>query len=352
MTDALSEWWHSFADYSLKGCAPRYEAMVRAAADDPAVMAVGAAAPPEAHVPNNLHAAARYLLLDGADHPLAAGYEPDFQGDIGRLFCDFVRSRPDEIAALLATRYVQTNEVNRTAAIAPLVNLVARRARVETAGTRLALVDVGCSAGLNLLLDRYRIEVGDTVLGPADARLRLTAECRGAAPIAAPAEIAWRRGIDRNPIDVTDDDEARWLESLVWPDHPDRLARLRAAIAEVRADPPPLVRADAVDGLRAALVDAPADLSVLVVTSWVVFYFDEEQRRALEATILGADRPVSWLAMEMAGIVPGIEVPEPPPDAGEVSVMTLVTGGAGRPTTREFLGFTHPHGAWVDLVPH
>ncbi|MEZ5244845.1 MAG: DUF2332 domain-containing protein [Acidimicrobiales bacterium] len=345
MTAALSEWWHSFADYSLKGYAPLYEAMVRAAADDPDVMALVAAAPPEAHVPNNLHAAARFLLLQGADHPLATAYEPGFRGDIGALFCDFVGAHRDEIAALLATRYVQTNEVNRTAAIAPLVNLVAQRS-----GSRLALVDVGCSAGLNLLLDRYRIEVGDTVLGPTDARLRLTAECRGAAPIAAPAEIAWRRGIDRNPIDVTDDDEARWLESLVWPDHPDRLTRLRAAIAEVRADPPPLVRADAVDGLRAALGDAPTDLAVLVITTWVVFYFDEEQRRALEATIVEADRPVAWLAMEMAGIVPGIEVPEPPPDAGEVSVMTLVTGGAGRPTTREFLGFTHPHGAWVDLV--
>ena len=345
MTAALGEWWHSFADYSLKGYAPRYEAMVRAAADDPEVMALVAAAPPEAHVPNNLHAAARFLLLGGAEHPFAAGYEPDFHGDIGALFCDFVRAHRNEIAALLATRYVQTNEVNRTTAVAPLVNLVAQRA-----GSRLALVDVGCSAGLNLLLDRYRIEVGDTVLGPADARLRLRAESRGAVPIAEPAEIAWRRGIDRNPIDVTDDDEARWLESLVWPDHPDRLARLRAAIAEVRADPPPLVRADAVDGLRAALADAPAELTVLVLTTWVVFYFDEELRRAFEATIVDADRPVAWLAMEMAGVVPGIEVPDPPPGEGEVSVMTLVTGGAGTPVTREFRGFTHPHGAWVDLV--
>jgi hypothetical protein len=345
VTADLAEWWRSFADYSLKGYAPLYEAMVRAAADDPDVMALVAAAPPEAHVPNNLHAAARFLLLQGADHPLAAAYEPDFHGDIGALFCDFVGAHRDEIAALLATRYVQTNEVNRTAAIAPLVNLVAQRA-----GSPLALVDVGCSAGLNLLLDRYRIEIGDVALGPVDARLRINAENRGAAPVAAPADIAWRRGVDRNPLDVTDPDQAHWLESLVWPDHPDRLVRLRAAIAEVVADPPLLVRADAVDGLRGALADAPRDLSVLVVTTWVVFYFDEELRREFETTILEADRPTAWLAMEMAGVVPDIDIPDSPHGEGEVSVMTLVTGGAGQPSTREFLGFTHPHGAWVDLV--
>ena len=345
MTAELAEWWRSFADYSLKGYAPLYESMVRAAADDPEVMALVAAAPPEAHVPNNLHAAARFLLLQGADHPLAGAYEPGFRGDVGSLFCDLVLSRRDAIAALLATRYVQTNEVNRTVAIAPLVNLVAERA-----GSALALVDVGCSAGLNLLLDRYRIEVGDVVLGPADARLRLTAESRGSEPVAAPAHIGWRRGIDRNPIDVSDPDEAHWLESLVWPDHPDRLARLRAAIAEVVARPPTLVRADALAGLRGALVDAPAELDVLIVTTWVVFYFDEELRREFEATILGAERATAWLAMEMAGVVPDVDIPTPPETDGEVSVMTLVTGGAGRPVTREFLGFTHPHGAWVDLA--
>ena len=94
----------------------------------------------------------------------ARAYEPGFQGDIGSLFCDFVVSHREEIAPLLATRYVQTNEVNRAAAIAPLVNLYAQRS-----GLPVALVDVGCSAGLNLLLDRYRIELGDVALGPVDA---------------------------------------------------------------------------------------------------------------------------------------------------------------------------------------
>lgn len=344
MTDPIADFFVSFADYNLKGYAPLYEKIIRAAAANEEVMGIVAAAPAEAHVPNNLLAAARYLLLSGLEHPLARAYEPDFRGDVGALFCDFVLGHRDEVGELLATRYVQTNEVNRTAAIAPLLNLVAQRV-----GSRLALVDVGCSAGLNLLLDRYRIEVGNVALGPADARLRLTAESRGRPAVDAPADIGWRRGVDRNPIDVTDPDEARWLESLIWPDHPERLERMHAAIAEVRADPPVLVRADAVAGLRGALADAPADLLMTIVTTWVLFYFDDDLRREFEATILEADRPTAWIAMEMAGVVPDVDIPAPPEGEGEVSVMTLVTGGAGRPVTREFLGFTHPHGAWVDL---
>jgi hypothetical protein len=296
-------------------------------------------------VPNDLHAAARYLTLLDPSLPLAAVYEPDFVGDATAPFCDLILSHKAEILELLATRYVQTNEVNRTAAIAPLVNRIAERAQ-----SPIALIDVGCSGGLNLLLDRYRINVGDVGLGPLDARLHLHAENRGAPVTATPADIEWRRGIDRNPIDLTDPDEARWLESLVWPDQPERLARLRAAIEEAQANPPPLVKADAVEGLWAALADAPADLLTLVVTTWVVFYFSEDLRREFEATILEADRPTAWLAMEMAGVVPGIDLPPTPDDDGEVSAMTLVTGGAGRKPTREFLGWTHPHGAWVDLV--
>jgi len=341
----LADFFRSFADYSLAGYAPLYEAMVRAAADNPEVIALVAKAPPQAHVPNNLHAAARYLLLSGVAHPLAAAYEPDFEGDVGALFCDLVLSEPDAIAELLATRFVQTNEVNRAAAIAPLLNLIAQR-RDE----RLALIDVGCSAGLNLLLDRYRIDVGDATLGPLDARLRLEAESRGSRAVTTPADIAWRRGVDRNPIDVTDADEARWLESLVWPDHPDRLDRLRAAIAEARTDPPELVRADAVAGVAEALTDAPRDLLAVVLTTWVVFYFDDDLRREFEAAITEASRPTAWLAMEMGGVVPGIDMPPAPGGEGEVSVMSLVSGGAGDPVTREFLGFTHPHGAWVDLA--
>ena len=36
--------------------------------------------------------------------------------------------------------------------------------------------------------------------------------------------IVWRIGLDLSPVDVNDDDQVAWLESLVWPEEVDRLA--------------------------------------------------------------------------------------------------------------------------------
>ena len=194
MTTEISDFFVAFADHSLATYAPRYDRMTRAAAENAEVMALVAAAPPEAHSPNNLQAAAHYLLLRGVDHPLGAAYEPAYQGDPGAAFCDLLLSHREEVATLLATRFVQTNEVNRCAAIAPAVNRIARATT-----SPIALVDVGCSAGLNLLFDRYRIHLGGVTLGPSDAQVRLEAEHRGGPIEATSPRIGWRRGVDRRP---------------------------------------------------------------------------------------------------------------------------------------------------------
>ena len=150
---------------------------------------------------------------------------------------------------------------------------------------------------------------------------------------------------------MTDEDQRAWLEALIWPDQPERAERLRGAIDAFLLEPPELVQTDAVDGVRGALEDAPPDMLVVIVTTWVVYYFDDDTRRAFESAIVEADRPTAWLAMEMVGVVPDVAVPPPPGEDGYESAITLVEGGGGRPPQRSWLGYSHPHGAWVDLAP-
>ena len=69
--------------------------------------------------------------------------------------------------------------------------------------------------------------------------------------------MAWRGGVDLNPLDVTDDDAMAWLANLVWPEHDERRERLRTAIEVARTDPPPLHPGDLLDELP-ALVDEAA----------------------------------------------------------------------------------------------
>ncbi len=138
------------------GCVT-YGAISRAAANDPELLALMQQAPPAQRRPNLLFAAVHYLLLRGADHPLAAYYDtvrpeaapPD--ADVVPVFRDFCLTYRAQLEPLIATRSTQTNEVGRCAMLLPALCAIAA---VES-GAALSLLDLGTSAGLNLLFDRY-----------------------------------------------------------------------------------------------------------------------------------------------------------------------------------------------------
>ncbi len=343
MTSELADVWRYFADVSLGSYAPLYDRVTRATAEDPELLKLVASADENARMPNNLHAAAQFLLADLPDHPLAAIYRGESDADPAEPFRNLVLTHRDQILELMATRKVQTNEVRRASAIVPSLTLVAQRHN-----TPVALIDAGSSAGLNLLVDHLHIDYGSASVGPPDSPVQVDAELIGPAPALDGLSIGWRRGFDRSPIDVSDPDQARWLRALVWPDHRDRLVRLSAAIDLFNHHRPELVTAEALDGLSAALRDAPTDMMPVVVTSWVVFYFPPELRAAFNDAIVNANRPVAWLSMEMAGVVEDIDAGDPPDLNTEASLVALVTADGAGSATREALGWTHGHGSWLD----
>src|SRR5436190_361975 len=82
------------------------------------------------------------------------------------------------------------------------------------------LLGVVASAGLNLGCDRYLLDYGPAgTSGPADAAVRIECTVRGGRPPIAPRlpEIAARLGLDRSPIDLTDERDARWMLACIWP---------------------------------------------------------------------------------------------------------------------------------------
>ena len=141
------------------------------------------------------------------------------------MFRDLCLSQRAQVSQILATRHTQTNEPGRAALLAPGLATAA-----DLMGEPVGLLDAGCSAGLNLLIDRYRFEYGAAgSLGPAASPVTIACELRGTqAPLRLPA-IAARLGLDRSPVDITRADDARWLLACVWPDT-GRLARTAAAM--------------------------------------------------------------------------------------------------------------------------
>ena len=344
----LGKIWLYVADSSCRGYSPIYERICRAVAESDEVLDLVSEAPPIAHNPVLLLAAVHYLLLGGLDHPLAAVYAGQSGADPGPLFVDLCLGNRDAILELLATRQVNTNEVGRSAAIGPALTVVASRLSAP-----LGLVDVGCSAGLNLFCDRYRLDYGPAgATGPTDAPVQIECEVVGGSPPIAsvlPA-ISARMGLDRAPVDVHDTDQSRWQLACSWPDT-GRLPRTRLALEEARRGSLTVIRGDAVEAVGAVIEGLPLDATAVVTTTWVVGYFSLVQRALFRDALAAASasRPVAWISAETHGVVDLIPSEGIPSDPGglEWSVLGLVIfrNGEAEPL---LLGHVHPHGSQLD----
>jgi hypothetical protein len=323
-------------------------------ADDEALLALVASAPPHAHQPNVLLAAVHDLLLGGLDHPLAQVYAGTAGRDPVPLFRQVCLDHADHLRAVMADRRTQTNECGRSAVLALGLSEVASRL-----GAPLAVLDAGASAGLNLLVDAYRLDYGRRgALGPPRSPVQVTCEVRSptvVVPEALPV-ISARLGIDRRPVDVRDPRSRRWLLACVWPDT-GRLPRTAAALDLAASHPPEVLEGDMVDDLPAVLERlgvAGGEATPTVVTSWALAYLPAEERRRFvdRLAAAGRHRPVAWVSAEAAGVVEPLGPLAPLPEIDGTSPIVLggvVFDGGG--ADARVLGLVHPHGAWVDAAP-
>jgi hypothetical protein len=177
--------------------------------------------------------------------------------------------------------------------------------------TAVGLIDVGGSAGLNLHLDRVGIRYGDAgSVGDPSSPVQLSSSIVGARPVPTLAipEVVARVGVDPDPVDVTDADDARWLRACLWPDEPEGGARLDAEMALVATAPPVLLRGNAVEVLADAFARVPADALPVVTTTWALSRFPLESRlrflHRLDEAATG--RALAWVSAEGVGVAPAI----------------------------------------------
>lgn len=313
---------------------------------EPAVIELLRAAPDTQQLPVLLFAAVHDLVLRRDELELAAWYptvtdRPETT-DPWPVFAATCREFADEIRATIATRSTQTNEVGRCALYLPALGSIA-----DEMG-ELSLVDVGASAGLNLLLDHYeyRFEPGGTVGAPSS--VVLVAGTRGEPPMPTPfPAIAVRLGIDRSPVDLSNASSARWLLACLWPDQAERVERLRAAIAIANEHPVDVREGDAVSSVADA-IDAVADAGhPVVMNSWVLNYLTVAERLSYVAELdrVGAERDLSWVFAESPSMCEGLPMPGEARHASLTLVM-LVRWREGMRTV-EHLATAHPHGQWI-----
>jgi hypothetical protein len=194
----------------------------------------------------------------------------------------------------------QTNEAGRSASFVAALHWLSGHVL-----PRFELNEIGSSAGMNLLIDRYGYDLCGVTSGPEDAPVIIQPEWNGAAPPANAISIAAVHGSDIAPIDVRDESAANRLMAFIWPEMPARFTRMTAGIKMIRDRPVDLVRADAADFVDARLSAPQSEGVTRVLMHSIVWQYlpkTSQMRIAAAMERAGAaatpEKPLAWIALE------------------------------------------------------
>jgi len=316
-----SERYRQFAEVETDS-SPRYRDLALGVAEDSTVCRLIDRLPVPRRQVNLVFAAARYR---GA--PMESY----------RAFRDWMLVNWPAVEHVARTRTTQTNEAARCAVLLPVLTRIA----ADAPGRPLALIEVGASAGLCLQPHRYSYRYGGGArIDPADGPSPVLLDCAVDGPAPVPTTIpsvAWRAGVDLNPLDVNSSDDIDWLDALIWPEHDDRRARLRAAVRIARHDPPHIVRGDLNEALPTLMASAPQDATLVVFHTAVLAYLPADARERFVQTM--DQQPVRWISNEGVHVTPGVagRLGDERPDPGD-----FVIALDGEP-----VAFAQPHGRWL-----
>ena len=274
------------------------------------------------------------LKLAGAAPALAAIYRDEPGLDDAAIVADVIRAHEADLLPWLAGP-PQTNEAGRSA------NFIGAMLWLADKGlpSRFACLEIGSSAGINLMLDRYHYDLGGVQVGPQPGAMQFTPEWQGAAPPDRAIEIVSTKGCDVAPVDLTDPAQALRLKAYIWPEHTVRFERMAAAIVEAGKSPPDLVAMNAADFVEAELAKPQQPGTTRVLMHSIVWQYvpdDQQARVAAAMAAAGAratpDRPLAWVSLEANRVM-------------HVHEMTVRYWPGG--VEPELVTRAHPHGAWI-----
>ena len=288
--------------------------------------------PLEDALPLRLAGGFHHLVLSGTDARLVPVYRGELtdQGAVDALILELTRQYDAELLPWLDGP-PQTNEAGRSASIMAALLWLSPRT-----GARFEMNELGASAGVNSMIERYHYDLGGTAVGPADSPMQIRPEWRGPAPRFAEVEITSIQGCDRAPVHLADPAAALRLKSYVWAEVTERLARIDAAIRLAGERAPDLVQMDAGDWVEQRL-SAPLapDTTRVFYHSIVWQYLPPETRARITRAITGAGEAgqrLAWIMLETNR------------ETFRHELTVRHWPGSGEPV---LLGEAHAHGAWV-----
>ncbi|KQZ15352.1 hypothetical protein ASD44_15755 [Mesorhizobium sp. Root554] len=315
---------------ALRFSSPFFAALSQSCADDQDMLALGEAVRPGQPPAQFILLAAQFLVFQRPQSE-CAGYFPSMLekprpvDEAFPVFREFCLDRCQDLTALLSERTVNTTLVDRASYILPILHHVARES-----GEPLSLIEIGCSAGLNLLFDHYRYDYGLGVI-VGEASSETTIRCRildGKPHLDNPMPaIAQRVGVDLVEVDCSSADERLWMEAMLFPEWIEERRRLRSALAFRASTPLEIVIGNALDVLPALIADMPGPICVL--HSHSLGQWSEASRLGLDRLLCeqSRTRTLHRIGVEAYGDQPPQRIRE----------RLIKIAGAGIPLTRRSL---------------
>lgn len=242
-----------------------------------------------------------HLHLTAADERLAPIYRGEIsaQSDVDVLLSAVTADHDARLLPWLDGP-PQTNEAGRSASFMAALLWLSPKV-----GAQFELNEIGASAGINAMMNRYHYDLGGVSTGPVNSLMQITPEWIGSPPPDTPVEIVQISGCDQAPVDLSDPDAALRVKSYVWPENADRLQRMDAAIALAAQSSPDVLRADALDWVSERLSAPQQQHVVRVFNHSIVWqYIPEERRHKIRVAIEAAgqqataERPLAWIMLE------------------------------------------------------
>ncbi|MGG0658564.1 DUF2332 domain-containing protein [Rummeliibacillus pycnus] len=296
--EIISQLFTNFAERECKNSSELYEYLALKISKDEEILELCMTARNGQPIPNLLFGAVHYLLLKMNEHQLKNFYpslvsNPQNPYEAFDDFKDFCLIHKEAIRHLLENKLVQTNEVRRCAYLYPVFSCINEKTKKP-----LALIEIGTSAGLQLLWDQYSYSYNtDEVVGNLDSKLHITSEIIGDnIPYFSKTSpfVTTRIGIDLNTIDLQNEEEYLWLKSLIWPEHKERLNMFEKAAHYLKNNSVQLIEGDGVELLNEYVNNVPMENTVCIFHTHVANQMPKETKESLLTTIeaIGKNRDV------------------------------------------------------------
>lgn len=339
-TNLISNRFTTFATRECKGSSILYEHLSENIAADDELLQLASYVRQGQPAPNLFFGAVHYLLLKGKSHELRDYYDSIVNNPRDAVtafpyFRDFCLKYQHEIIQIVENKLVQTNEVRRCSYLYPAFCYI-----YEKTKRPLALIEIGTSAGLQLLWDKYCYSYNsdEEVYGEALSELRIVSEMQGARPpfiLKQSPPVSTRIGVDLHINDLNNPDDYLWLKSLIWSEHTERIANFERASRCFKKQSLELIEGDGVKLLTEIALKIPQDSVLCVFHTHVANQIPNKDKYDLIERIkrLGEERDIFHLYNNMW-------------DLGKIHLDYYLGGKEYNETLAE----TDGHGRWFKWI--